>query len=397
MPLLINNIDLADKRVFIRVDYNIKIKNGEIIDDTRIKATLPTLEYALKSKAKIILASHLGRPHSTKEVMSGKREQYSLLPVAEHLSKLLDRDVIFPEDCAGDAVKKLASELRPEQIILLENLRLHAEEENNDPLFSEKLASLAEVYVNDAFGTVHRAHASTVGMVRYFKQKGMGFLIQKELEFLGGLFAAKKPFIAILGGAKVSDKIGVIENLMNHVNTFLIGGAMAYTFLKAKGIDVGNSLIEEAKIHQAEKILKRAEDKGVEICLPLDSVIAEKPEEGTSSRVADNSEKWGNWMGLDIGPKTIALFSEKIGKALTLFWNGPVGLFEIPPFNRGTSELIHVISNSSAVSVAGGGDLLAAIRMAERESRFTHLSTGGGASMEFLAGKPLPGIQALES
>ncbi|MDO8520410.1 MAG: phosphoglycerate kinase [Deltaproteobacteria bacterium] len=391
MLKIIDQIDIREKRVFIRTDYNVSMKDGKIADDLRIRASLPTLQYAIDAKAKIIIGSHLGRPKGVRD------EKYSLLPVAERLSELLGRDVIFPEDCIGDAVKKLASELRDGDVLLLENLRFHPEEEANEPFFSEKLAAFAEIYINDSFGTVHRAHASTAGMVSHFKEKGMGFLMQKELAALDGLFHAKKPFLAILGGAKVSDKIGVIENMMNHVDGFLIGGAMAYTFLKALGKKIGQSVVEEGKVHQAEKILKRAEVKGIEILLPPDSVIAFEPFEGTPFRIATNGEDWGNWMGLDIGPKTLDLFSERIMKAATIFWNGPMGMFEIPPFNRGTVEIANRVAQSGAFSIAGGGDSLAAIRQAGFGEKFSHLSTGGGASMEFLQGKTLAGLKALES
>lgn len=391
MIKLIDQIDIREKRVFIRTDYNVSLKDSQIADDMRIQASLPTIQYALNAKAKVIIGSHLGRPKGI------KNEKYSLLPIAERLSQLVGRDVILPEDCIGDGVKKLVSELRDGEIILLENLRFHPEEESNDPIFAEKLASYAEIYINDSFGTVHRAHASTVGMVSHFKEKGMGFLMQKELAALEGLFSAKRPLLAILGGSKVTDKIGVIENMMNHVDGFLIGGAMGYTFLKAKGISVGKSVVEEGKVHQAEKILRRAAEKGIEIALPSDSIIAAGPMEGTAYRAVKNGENWGDWMGLDIGPVTLKYFGEKIRQASTIFWNGPMGMFEIPPFNRGTVEIARMIAESGAVSIAGGGDSLAAIRGSGFADKFTHLSTGGGASMEFLEGKTLSGLKVLQS
>ena len=391
MYKLIDQIDIREKRVFIRTDYNVKMKGDQIIDDMRLEASLPTIQYALNAKAKVIIGTHLGRPKGV------KNEKFSLMPVAKQLSLLIGHDVIFPEDCIGDGTKKLVNDLRDGEIILLENLRFHPGEEANDPAFAAKLASYAEVYINDSFGTVHRAHASTVGMVSHFHEKGMGFLMKKELAALEGLFKAKKPFLAVLGGAKVTDKIGMIENMMNHVDIFLIGGAMAYTFLKAKGVNVGKSLVEDGKIHQAEKILKRAEVKGIEIVLPVDSVIAQSPEEGSPYRLATNNENWNDWMGLDIGEHTLKIFGEKIGKAATIFWNGPMGMFEIPPFNHGTVEMARLIAQSGAVSVAGGGDSLAAIRQSGFQDKFSHLSTGGGASMEFLEGKTLAGLKALES
>lgn len=387
----IDQIAIEGKRVFIRVDYNVPLADGKIADDRRVQESLPTIGHAIGRKAKVILGSHLGRPKGVKD------PKYSLLPVAEHLSALLDRDVFFPEDCVGDAVKKLSGDLREGEILLLENLRFHPEEEKNDPHFSRQLASLAEVYIGDAFGTVHRAHASTVGMVSYFKEKGVGFLVKKEVECLQGLLSnPKKPFLAIFGGAKVSDKIGVIENLMNHVSAFVIGGGMAYTFLKARGVDVGGSLVDEAKIHQAEKILKRAEIKGIEILLPVDSVLAAEIKPGSPSRTATNGEKWDGLKALDIGPQTIALFSAKIRLARTILWNGPMGVFEIPDFEKGTFEIARAVGEAGAVAVVGGGDSVSAIRKSGMADKMTHLSTGGGAMMEFLEGKPLPGLKVLE-
>lgn len=387
----IDQLTLSEKRVFIRVDYNVKMQNGRITDDTRIKETLPTLEYALSQKAKIILASHLGRPKGV------RNEQYSLLPVAEHLSDLLKMDVIFPEDCVGDGIKKLATNLRDGEIMLLENLRFHPEEEQNAPQFAEKLAGLAEVYVNDAFGASHRAHASTVGMVSGFKEKGIGLLMKKEIDVLSKLLNNHdKPFLVILGGAKVSSKIDIISNLMQHANVFLIGGGMAYTFLKAMGKDVGKSLVEESKLHVAEKILKRAELKGIEFILPVDSVCAEKIETGAPTQVLTHDKPLGPLMGLDIGPKTLEKFQEKIAGGKVVFWNGPMGVFETPPFNAGTFAVAKAIAESKSMSVVGGGDSLAAVNLSGYEKNFTHLSTGGGASMEFLEGKVLPGLKALE-
>ncbi len=387
---IIDQIDIQAKRVFIRTDYNVSIKEGKILDDSRIRSSLKTIEYAISQGAKIILASHLGRPKGE------RNEKYSLLPVAERLSELLNREIIFPDDCIGDGVRKLASDLREGDIMLLENLRFHPEEAANNDLFSKKLASLAQVYINDAFGAVHRSHASTVGMVNFFAERGIGFLMQKEIIFLDGLLkSAKKPFLAILGGAKVSDKIGLIENLMHHVDCFLIGGGMSYTFLKAQGLKVGKSLVEESKVSQAARILKRAEQKNIEILLPIDSVLAETFDANAATRIVSNGDSWDDWMGLDIGPKTIELYKEKIRQSATIFWNGPMGVFEMPAFQNGTFEIAKCLSQSNSVTVVGGGDSLTAINMSNVGDHFTHLSTGGGASMEFLEGKPLPGLRAV--
>lgn len=390
---VIDQLDIREKRVFIRVDFNVSMHDGQILDDTRIRDSLPTIEYALSQKAKIILASHLGRPKGQ------RNEKYTLLPVAEHLSDIMRREVILPEDCVGNAVKKLSHDLRDGQILLLENLRFHAEEEANDPLFAERLSGLGDIYIDDAFGCAHRAHASTVGMVKHFKVKGIGLLMKKELEFMGALIKnPQKPYLCILGGAKVSDKIGVIENMMNHVNAFIIGGGMAYTFLKAQGINVGKSLVEPEKIRQAEKILRKAKEKNIDFILPVDSIATPNlKEEPPRYEILRNGEDWKDWMGVDIGPESTTLFGQWIAKAKTIFWNGPMGVFEIPPFHTGTFEIARQISESKGVTVAGGGDSLAAIKQSGFEKRFTHLSTGGGASLEFLEGIELPGLKALET
>lgn len=389
---VIDQFNLKDKRVFIRTDYNVPVRNGKIEDTARILASLPTIQHALSQNARVIIGSHLGRPKGVSHPAE------SLLPVAEYLSEILQKDVIFPEDCVGDASKKLVSDLRGGEVILLENLRFHPEEEKNDPHFSQQLASLAEVYIDDSFGTIHRAHASTNGMVSFFKEKGIGFLIQKELKFLQNLLATpQKPFVTILGGAKVSDKIGVVENLMNHVDTFIIGGAMAYTFLRARGVKVGRSLVEESKIHQAEKLLNRAEVKGVEILLPIDSVLASQLRENVPTRIATLKEDWGDDRGLDIGPATIKIFSEKIKGAKTLFWNGPMGAFETKGFEKGTFALALAVVESGAVSVIGGGDSIFAIKQSGYQDKVSHLSTGGGAALAFLEGQALPGLKVLET
>lgn len=387
----IDELAIAEKRVFIRVDFNVAFdETGVISDDTRIRAALPTIRYALGQNAKIILASHLGRP-------KGKpNPKYTMRPVGERLALLLgDVDILFPEDCVGDAVKKLAAELNPGQIMLLENLRFHAEEEANDEAFSKQLASLAEVYINDAFGTAHRAHASTAGMVQYFQLRGAGFLMKAEIESLSKLLKKpERPFVAILGGAKVSDKLGVVENLFGLCDRLLIGGGMSYTFLKAKGASVGNSLVEEDKLHAARRILERAETKGIEIQLPVDHIAAAACEADAKPIVCDAIPN--GMMGLDIGPKTISKFISAIEKAATIFWNGPMGVFELAPFSSGTNKIALAIAESGAISVVGGGDSVAAVTKAGLASRISHISTGGGASLEFLEGKKLPGIAALE-
>jgi len=386
----IADLPIAKKKVFLRVDFNVSLVDGQIIDDTRIKAVLPTIQYALSQNAKLILASHLGRPKGTRNA------KYSLLPVAEHLSKILGKDVILPEDCIGDAVKKLCGEMREGEVILLENLRFHAEEEKNDAVFSEKLASLAEVYINDAFGTLHRAHASTEGMVKNFKLKGVGFLVEKEVNYLSRVLQnPEHPFVAILGGAKVSDKLGVVEYLLNKADALLIGGAMAYTFLKASGVEVGKSLVEESKLHLAAKFLQRAKLKGIPILLPVDHRAALKVEKQISPSVVEDSIP-ADMMGLDIGPKTIENFTRKIIEAKTIIWNGPMGVYEIPPFNEGTLAIAKAIAKANALSVVGGGDSASAVMESGVADKISHISTGGGATLACLEGKILPGLKALE-
>ncbi len=388
----IAELPIEKKKVFIRVDFNVSFdEKGEIIDDTRIRSVLPTIEYALAKDSKVILASHLGRPKGN------PNPKYSLMPVAEHLSTLIKRDVILPEDCIGDAVKKLTGEMREGDVILLENLRFHAEEEKNDPLFSEKLASLAEVYVNDAFGTLHRAHASTVGMVKHFEQRGVGFLVKKEVDYLSKVLDnPERPLVAILGGAKVSDKLGVVEYLLTKVDALLIGGAMSYTFLKAAGVEVGNSLVDESKIHLAAKFLERAKLKNIPLLLPIDHRIAEKIGSNVPSKIVEGDIPAG-YMGVDIGPKTIESFSRALSECKTIIWNGPLGVYETPPFNEGTLAMARVIAQTNAVSVIGGGDSAAAVMAAGVVDKISHISTGGGATLACLEGKTLPGLQALKS
>lgn len=393
MPKLIDQFELEGKKVFLRLDLNCPIKDGIIQDESRLQKSLPTIKYALEKGAKLICASHLGRPQGE------KNEIYSLLPLAERLSELLEKDVFFPEDCIGGAVKKIVSEMRNGQIVLLENLRFHKGEESNDAGFSEKLSQLADLYINDAFGACHRSHASTVGMVKHFKdsEKGIGFLLKDELHFLGQLLdKPEQPFTAIIGGAKVSDKIEVIDNLMSHINELIIGGGMAYTFLKAQGFDIGNSLVEDNKINLARKILKRAQDKNIQLHLPSDSIGAHKIQENEATQILKNGDNWSSLMGLDIGPASIENFKKVIRRSKTILWNGPMGVFEIEAFSHGTTAIAETMASHDCLSVVGGGDSLAAISKTGLENQFSHLSSGGGASLEFLEGKTLPALKVLE-
>ena len=390
----IEQLDLAGKRVFIRVDFNVPFdkKTLKVKDDARIRAALPTIKYALGRRARVILASHLGRPDG-KEVTA-----LSLEPAAVVLSQLLGQDVIFADDCVGDGVRKNVADLREGKVLLLENLRFHSEEEANDDAFARELASLADVYIDDAFGTVHRAHASTVGMVKYVAQRGAGFLVASELEHLRPLLSgAKKPYLAILGGAKVSDKIKVIDQLMGKVDGLLIGGAMAYTFLTARGIPVGSSRVEKDKVDTAKRILEKAAGARVEILLPIDHVVAREPKGGIPTEVVENIGE--GQLGLDIGPKTSAKYTEKIVAAQTVFWNGPMGMFEIKEYAAGTRAVADALVKATAKgarTVVGGGDSAAAIAEFGLASKVSHVSTGGGASLEFLEGRDLPGLKILD-
>ena len=391
----VDELQLADKRVFIRVDFNVPLDDsGQVSDDSRIREALPTIEVARRSRARTILASHLGRP-------KGVDPKLSLEPVATRLSELLGKDdtVIFADDCVGDGVRKLAGDLEPGQILMLENLRFHKEEEANDPDFAKALASLASVYVNDAFGTAHRAHASTVGMVAFVKEKAAGLLIKKELEFLGKILRdPDAPFVAVLGGAKVSDKIKVIENLLPKVDALLIGGAMAYTFLKAQGVEVGKSRVEEDKLPVARKALDAAERLGRTILLPVDHIASAAISKESPPRVVNDRALPRELIGLDIGPKTRALFRQQLARSRTIFWNGPMGLFEDERYAEGTREIARAMAaNRKAITVVGGGDSAAAIHRLGFANQISHISTGGGASLEFLEGRLLPGIAALES
>jgi len=386
----VGQVDLKGKRVFIRVDFNVPLnEKNEITDDTRILLSLPTIEFAVEAGGKVIVASHLGRP-------KGKRDpKFSLAPVAERLSQCLRKRVALAIDCIGDEVQKEIEGMREGEVLLLENLRFHPEEEKNDENFSKALASLCEVYVNDAFGAAHRGHASTEGMTRYMKCVAAGFLMMKEVENLEkALVNPEKPYVAILGGAKVSDKIGVVENLLNKVTTLLVGGGMAYTFLKARGFDVGKSLVENDQLEFSANLFGKAEGK-VKFLLPFDHIAAERMDVQAKRQIVRSDKIPSDWLCLDIGPETVRMFSEEIRSAKTIVWNGPMGVFEMEPFSQGTFAIAKAVADSSAFSIVGGGDSVAAVKQAGVAERIGHLSTGGGASLEFLEGKKLPGIEAL--
>ena len=393
--LSIRDLPLSNHRVLMRVDFNVPLEDGRVIDDTRIRETLPTIEYALRRGARVVLVSHLGRP-------KGKpNPKLSLKPVAERLRMLLDKElnpdenVGFCPDCVGPEAVEMAGQLEKGQSLLLENLRFHPEEEANDEKFAKQLAGLADFYVNDAFGTAHRAHASTVGVTKFVKKSAAGLLMEKELDYLGKVLKKpERPFVAILGGAKVSDKIGVIRNLIDKVDVLIIGGGMAYTFLKAQGEPVGKSLVEEDKIDLASQLLQQAKSHKMKFLLPVDHVVADKID--VNALVQTVKQIPANLMALDIGPKTIDAFTKEIAGARTIVWNGPMGVFEVAPFAKGTFKIAHAVAdNEGATSIVGGGDSVSAVHAAGVADRITHISTGGGASLEFLEGKKLPGVEAL--
>jgi phosphoglycerate kinase len=387
MPKLsITDLDLKGQRVFIRVDFNVPLKDGRIGDDTRIRSSLPTIQYALDHGATVVLASHLGRPKGT------VNPQLSLRPIAVRLAELLGRPVVFATDCIGDAARSATGD-----VVLLENLRFHPEEEKNDPAFAKALASLADRYVNDAFGAAHRAHASVEGITHYIQRPAAGLLMEKELQYLGhALEAPDRPFVAILGGAKVSDKIDVIQNMLVKVDRLMIGGAMAYTFFKARGVPVGRSLVEDDKVGEAKTIEAGARARGVSLFLPTDHVVTEKLEAGAAHEVlAVGDARIGDRMGVDIGPATIAAYTAAIADAKTVIWNGPMGVFEIDAFAAGTNAVARAVAAVKGTTIIGGGDSIAAVKKAGIADKITHISTGGGASLEFLAGRTLPGVAAL--
>lgn len=391
MKKTLKDFDLKDKKVLVRVDFNVPMdEKRNITDTTRISAALPTINYLADHGAKVILMSHLGRP-------KGKVvEKFSLSPVAKKLSELIEKDVSMAEDCIGNDVKKKVEDMKSGDILLLENVRFHAEEEENDENFSKELASLADIYINDAFGTAHRAHASTAGVAK-FLPSGAGFLINKELEVMGkALESPERPFVAILGGAKVGDKIGVIQNLLEKVDTLLIGGGMAYTFLKSQGYDIGKSLLEEDKIKLAASLIEQAKQKNVKLLLPEDVVVTSDLKEGLPYKTVSISDIPSDMMGVDIGNLTREKFAKEIEDAKTVVWNGPMGVFEIDAYAKGTIAVAKALANSKGTTIIGGGDSAAAVKKFELADKMTHISTGGGASLKFLEGKVLPGVAALD-
>lgn len=388
--LTIEDLDLKDKRVFIRVDFNVPLdENLNITDDRRIRSALPTINYAIDEGAKVILASHLGRP-------KGKPDpRFSLAPVAKRLKRLLNKEVIFAPDCIGPQVKNIVDKMQPGDVVLLENLRFHEGETKNDETFAKELASLADYYVNDAFGTAHRSHASIVGIAKHLPSAA-GFLLKKEIEYLKGVVNNPiRPFVAILGGAKVSGKIGVLENLESNVDKVLIGGGMAFTFIKAMGYEVGDSLVEEEMLETAQRIRKKLKERGVKFYLPVDCVIAQSLEPGAETKIVPTLEIPKGWKALDIGPATARLFSEALQNAKTILWNGPMGVFEIDAFSRGTFAVARAVADAYALTIVGGGDTDLAVHRAGVTDSISFISTGGGATLQLLEGKELPGIAAL--
>ncbi len=388
--LTIEDIDLKGKRVFIRADFNVPLDDNLMVtDDRRIRSTLPTINYAIDEGARVIISSHLGRPQ-------GKRDpRYSLAPLAKRLQRLLSKEVLFASDCVGSQVESLVAKMKDGDVLLLENLRYHPEEEKNDEEFARALASLADVYINDAFGTAHRAHASIVGVPKFLRSAA-GFLLKKEVEYLGGAIENPvRPFVAILGGAKVSGKINVLENLVNKVDKVLIGGGMAFTFIKAMGYEVGKSLVEEDMLETAQRIRRKLKDMGIKFYLPVDCVIAQDRESGGETKIIPTLEIPKGWAALDIGPATVKLFSEALHDAKTILWNGPMGMFEIDAFSRGTFAIAHAVADAFALTIVGGGDTDLAVHRAGVSDAISFISTGGGATLQLLEGKELPGIAVL--
>jgi phosphoglycerate kinase len=387
----VRDIDVKGKRVLVRVDFNVPLDaERNITDDTRIRAALPTIKYLLERGARVILASHLGRPKGQ------RKEEFNLAPVARRLEELLGQSVNKLDDCVGPQVEAGVRAMKDGDVILLENLRFHKEEEANDEGFAKALASLADTYVNDAFGAAHRAHASTAGVAEFVPGVA-GFLMEKEIEVMGkALSAPERPFVAILGGAKVKDKVGVISNLIEKVDSLIVGGGMAYTFLKAKGLEIGKSIVDEEKLDLAKELMEKAKAKGVKFLLPVDVVVADRFAEDADAKVVDVSEIPPDWQALDIGPKTREAFAREIADAKTVVWNGPMGVFEMKPFAEGTRRIAKALADSAAVTIVGGGDSAAAISEMGFADKMTHVSTGGGASLEFLEGKVLPGVAALK-
>ncbi|ABS33444.1 phosphoglycerate kinase [Clostridium botulinum] len=388
----IEDIDVKGKKVLVRCDFNVPLNEGKITDENRLVGALPTIKYLMEKGAKIILCSHMGKPKGE------PKKELSLLPVAKRLSEMLNKEVIFADDdnVVGENAKKAVEDMKDGDVVLLQNTRYRKEETKNEEVFSKELASLADVFVNDAFGTAHRAHCSTVGVTNYLKEAACGYLIQKELKFLGNAVEKpERPFVAILGGAKVSDKINVINNLLDKVDTLIIGGGMGYTFLKAQGYTIGNSLVEEDKVEYSKEMIDKAKEKGVNLLLPIDNVVADKFDKDASPVITEDQNIGEGYMGLDIGPKTAKIYSDAIKSAKTVVWNGPMGVFEFKSFANGTIEVAKAMADSDAVTIIGGGDSAAAVNILGFGDKMTHISTGGGASLEFLEGKELPGIAAL--